>query len=192
MKAKLLFLVLFIPVVLAISWQSNVVIDCQLGVCVEGSVANYTIVVANTGDEDFSIRQISLKDANGVVFANIFNINETLRSGTYKIFKTSSVVPPATQGSTVVYDLCYVLDTGGKSGEYCDLNKRFWPIKPLSEVECLSDKDCYDGKVCFNMKCYDKEDIPKEENLFTKYLMYINLVLLLGFIGYFVYWIKKH
>ena len=183
---------LFISGVYAASWTSEVVIDCSAPVCIEGTPVNFTVYVANVGNNDFVVRQISLKDVDGIAFANAFNLNETLEQGKYKGFLLTGIVPPASKGSTIVYDVCYMIQENGKYGEVCDTNKRFWTIKPLSDIECLSDNDCYDGKVCFNNKCYDKKEIPKEENIFAKYIMYINFALLVGFISYFIYWIRKH
>ena len=188
-KYILVFLLLIASIGYSAEWNSNVQISCDYGVCVEGTPVNYTVAIANTGDERFTVRGITIKDSMGVEIAKLFNLNSTLDSNEYDLFSIRTVVPPAARGSTIIYDVCYIIESRGRTGEYCDFNKRYFSIKPLSEVECLSDNDCYEGKVCFNLKCEEKKEL--EDNGIGLYIAYINLALILGFIGYFIYWVRK-
>ncbi len=183
-------LLLLVPFGFAASWQSVVQVSCENEMCIEGSPINYTVTIANTGDNDFTIREIEIRDSEGINLALIPNLNVTIQSGQYRIFRMASVTPPAVRGSTVIYDVCYVIEEYGRSSQACDMNKRFLTIVPTSEVECKSDDDCGRGYECRNFKCFERPKTQAE--IIGSYLGYFTLILILSLGAYFVWWLKKH
>ncbi len=155
----LVLLLLVMPNALAIkSWSFVLVPSCK--VCVEGARTNVSLQLKNNGDEELSLKGLSLKDASDIVFFQS-PMESKMSSGESVTIKFNMVLPPASRGSTLFYKPCILLE----DQIMCSNNFARMIIMPYESIECISDNDCSSNHICSGYKCRIKPGKEWNTNL---------------------------
>ncbi len=130
-------------------FQSSVAFQCN-GICLEGSPIYWNMSLRNIDNRTVGLKQISLSDADGLVFAQWAVIPEkNIHPGNNFLLSASSLVPPPLRGSTLYYRACF--DFG--KGPECESGWRTLIVMPVSAIQCVESKECQLSSICQTFKC---------------------------------------